>query len=363
MFFPRNPTLPLVQSCTAYTVKSFQKPFEELSHHGLVACLTPDSVYLPIVELSEYIQLGYISADTLHRIVKSLAPFLSSIFKVPCTLVLSPCSATFSVLDLRTCLTLLQECRGDLASAQAPFHVRVQLDIEGCPPPQAFKQDLSMYQCKKHPESPHTCPNCYGTSFDKTRQDKSCTFCWTQFTPPPPPLIPALLPRQQQSSPESSNFAQPASSASYAAVANQWPLPSKSGIRSKHPKQQQQPKQQHQQQQSQDPNSQVSALRDLVEDHFQHLCNRVTKLESEAATFNMQTSRKNANANLLSKIKKLERELLSMQTKLDQAALPQPIPPTNPPLPLPPCTQAAPHTTPHEDVVNVENQDPFGQTS
>ena len=150
------------------TVKSFQKPFEELSHHGLVACLTPDSVYLPIVELSEYTTLGYFSADTQHRIVNSLAPFLLSIFTVPCTLVLSPCSATLSILDLRTCLTLLQESRVELASAEAPFHIRVQLDIEGCPPPKAFKQNLSMYQCKKHTESPHTCPRCYGTSFDKT---------------------------------------------------------------------------------------------------------------------------------------------------------------------------------------------------
>ena len=183
MFFPRNPVLPLVQSCQSYTVKDFQEPFKELSLHGLVACLTEDTVFLPIVELTEYTQLGHLSPDTRHRIVKSLAPFLLSIFTIPSVLVLSPCWSTLSVLDLRTCLVLLQETRMELSSPQAPFHIKVFLDIEGCPPPKTFQENLTMYQCRQHPQSPHTCPRCYNTSFDKTT---TCTFCWNQFTPAPP---------------------------------------------------------------------------------------------------------------------------------------------------------------------------------
>ena len=180
MFFPRNPVLPLVQTTQSYTVKDFQEPFKELSLHGLVACLTSDTVYFPIVELTEYHQLGHLSPDSRHRIVKSLAPFFQSIFTVPSVLVLSPCWSTLSVLDLRTCLVLLQETRMELSSPQAPFHIKVFLDIEGCPPPKAFQQTLTMYQCSEHPQSPHTCPRCYNTSFDSTT---TCNYCWTQFTP------------------------------------------------------------------------------------------------------------------------------------------------------------------------------------
>ena len=51
---------------------------------------------------------------------------------------------------------------------------------------------------------------------------------------------------------------------------------------------------------------------------------------------------------------------MAMQTKVDKAALPQPMPLTTPSLPLPPCSQAK--VSPREDVVTVD-EDPFGQSS
>ena len=365
MFFPRNPVLPLVQSCQSYTVKDFQEPFKELSLHGLVACLTEDTVFLPIVELTEYTQLGHLSPDSRHRIVKSLAPFLLSIFTIPSVLVLSPCWSTLSVLDLRTCLVLLQETRMELSSPQAPFHIKVFLDIEGCPPPKTFQENLTMYQCRQHPQSPHTCPRCYNTSFDKTT---TCTFCWNQFTPAPhpiPPLIPGLQQTLNQSPSELTKVSPPPAPASYAAVVEeQWPSVNEGGARSKrthkqpHSKQQQQQQflpqnrqQQQQPNQSQDLNAQLASLQSLVEDHFKHLCGRVNKLETDAASFNVQQSRK-PHANLMTKVRKLEENLMAIQTKVDKAALPQPMPLTTPSLPLPPCAQAK--ASPNQEVVDVE---------
>jgi len=367
MFFPRNPVLPLVQTTQSYTVKDFQEPFKELSLHGLVACLTSDTVYFPIVELTEYHQLGHLSPDSRHRIVKSLAPFFQSIFTVPSVLVLSPCWSTLSVLDLRTCLVLLQETRMELSSPQAPFHIKVFLDIEGCPPPKAFQQTLTMYQCSKHLQSPHTCPRCYHTSFDSTT---TCNYCWTQFTPAPPPippLIPGLQQTLNQSPSETTNGSQPPAPVSYAAVVEeQFPSLNESSVRSKrankqppHSKQQQQqhfPPQNRQQQQqpnqSQDLNAQLASLQSLVEDHFKHLCGRINKLETDAASFNVQQSRK-PHANLMNKVKKLEGDLMAIQTKVDKAALPQPMPLTTPSLPLPPCAQAK--ASPSQEIVDVDD--------
>ena len=374
MFFPRNPVLPLVQTTQSYTVKDFQEPFKELSLHGLVACLTSDTVYFPIVELTEYHQLGHLSPDSRHRIVKSLAPFFQSIFTVPSVLVLSPCWSTLSVLDLRTCLVLLQETRMELSSPQAPFHIKVFLDIEGCPPPKAFQQTLTMYQCSKHPQSPHTCPRCYNTSFDSTT---TCNYCWTQFTPAPPPippLIPGLQQTLNQSPSETTNGSQPPAPVSYAAaVEEQWPSVNESSVRSKrankqppHSKQQQQqhfPPQNRQQQQqpnqSQDLNAQLASLQSLVEDHFKHLCGRINKLETDAASFNVRESRK-PHANLMNKVRKLEGDLMAISTKVEQAALPQPMTLTTPSLPLPPCAQAK--ASPSQEIVNAD-EDPFASNS
>merc|ERR1712004_371268 len=86
-------------------------------------------------------------------------------------------------------------------------------------------------------------------------------------------------------------------------------------------------------------NAQLASLQSLVEDHFKHLCGRVNKLETDAAAFNVQQSRK-PHANLMTKVRKLEENLMGIQTKVDKAALPQPMPLTTPSLPLPPC---APH--------------------
>ena len=374
MFFPRNPVLPLVQTTQSYTVKDFQEPFKELSLHGLVACLTSDTVYFPIVELTEYHQLGHLSPDSRHRIVKSLAPFFQSIFTVPSVLVLSPCWSTLSVLDLRTCLVLLQETRMELSSPQAPFHIKVFLDIEGCPPPKAFQQTLTMYQCSKHPQSPHTCPRCYNTSFDSTT---TCNYCWTQFTPAPPPippLIPGLQQTLNQSPSETTNGSQPPAPVSYAAVVEeQFPSLNESSVRSKraskqppHSKQQQQqhfPPQNRQQQQqpnqSQDLNAQLASLQLLVEDHFKHLCGRIDKLETDANSFNARESRK-PHANLMNKIRKLEGDLMAISTKVEQAALPQPMTLTTPSLPLPPCAQAK--ASPSQEIVNAD-EDPFASNS
>ena len=374
MFFPRNPVLPLVQTTQSYTVKDFQEPFKELSLHGLVACLTSDTVYFPIVELTEYHQLGHLSPDSRHRIVKSLAPFFQSIFTVPSVLVLSPCWSTLSVLDLRTCLVLLQETRMELSSPQAPFHIKVFLDIEGCPPPKTFQQTLTMYQCTEHPQSPHTCPRCYNTSFDKTT---TCTFCWTQFTPAPPPippLIPGLQQTLNQSPSETTNGSQPPAPVSYAAVVEeQFPSLNESSVRSKraskqppHSKQQQQqhfPPQNRQQQQqpnqNQDLNAQLASLQLLVEDHFKHLCGRIDKLETDANSFNARESRK-PHANLMNKIRKLEGDLMAISTKVEQAALPQPMTLTTPSLPLPPCAQAK--ASPSQEIVNAD-EDPFASNS
>ena len=374
MFFPRNPVLPLVQTTQSYTVKDFQEPFKELSLHGLVACLTSDTVCFPIVELTEYHQLGHLSPDSRHRIVKSLAPFFQSIFTVPSVLVLSPCWSTLSVLDLRTCLVLLQETRMELSSPQAPFHIKVFLDIEGCPPPKAFQQTLTMYQCSKHPQSPHTCPRCYNTSFDSTT---TCNYCWTQFTPAPPPippLIPGLQQTLNQSPSETTNGSQPPAPVSYAAVVEeQFPSLNESSVRSKrankqppHSKQQQQqhfPPQNRQQQQqpnqSQDLNAQLASLQSLVEDHFKHLCGRINKLETDAASFNVRESRK-PHANLMNKVRKLEGDLMAISTKVEQAALPQPMTLTTPSLPLPPCAQAK--ASPSQEIVNAD-EDPFASNS
>ena len=374
MFFPRNPVLPLVQTTQSYTVKDFQEPFKELSLHGLVACLTSDTVYFPIVELTEYHQLGHLSPDSRHRIVKSLAPFFQSIFTVPSVLVLSPCWSTLSVLDLRTCLVLLQETRMELSSPQAPFHIKVFLDIEGCPPPKAFQQTLTMYQCSKHPQSPHTCPRCYNTSFDSTT---TCNYCWTQFTPAPPPippLIPGLQQTLNQSPSETTNGSQPPAPVSYAAVVEeQFPSLNESSVRSKraskqppHSKQQQQqhfPPQNRQQQQqpnqNQDLNAQLASLQLLVEDHFKHLCGRIDKLETDANSFNARESRK-PHANLMNKIRKLEGDLMAISTKVEQAALPQPMTLTTPSLPLPPCAQAK--ASPSQEIVNAD-EDPFASNS
>ena len=374
MFFPRNPVLPLVQTTQSYTVKDFQEPFKELCLHGLVACLTSDTVYFPIVELTEYHQLGHLSPDSRHRIVKSLAPFFQSIFTVPSVLVLSPCWSTLSVLDLRTCLVLLQETRMELSSPQAPFHIKVFLDIEGCPPPKAFQQTLTMYQCSKHPQSPHTCPRCYNTSFDSTT---TCNYCWTQFTPAPPPippLIPGLQQTLNQSPSETTNGSQPPPPVSYAAVVEeQFPSLNESSVRSKraskqppHSKQQQQqhfPPQNRQQQQqpnqSQDLNAQLASLQLLVEDHFKHLCGRIDKLETDANSFNARESRK-PHANLMNKIRKLEGDLMAISTKVEQAALPQPMTLTTPSLPLPPCAQAK--ASPSQEIVNAD-EDPFASNS
>ena len=374
MFFPRNPVLPLVQTTQSYTVKDFQEPFKELSLHGLVACLTSDTVCFPIVELTEYHQLGHLSPDSRHRIVKSLAPFFQSIFTVPSVLVLSPCWSTLSVLDLRTCLVLLQETRMELSSPQAPFHIKVFLDIEGCPPPKAFQQTLTMYQCSKHPQSPHTCPRCYNTSFDSTT---TCNYCWTQFTPAPPPippLIPGLQQTLNQSPSETTNGSQPPAPVSYAAVVEeQFPSLNESSVRSKrankqppHSKQQQQqhfPPQNRQQQQqpnqSQDLNAQLASLQLLVEDHFKHLCGRIDKLETDANSFNARESRK-PHANLMNKIRKLEGDLMAISTKVEQAALPQPMTLTTPSLPLPPCAQAK--ASPSQEIVNAD-EDPFASNS
>ena len=369
MFFPRNPVLPLVQTTQSYTVKDFQEPFKELSLHGLVACLTSDTVCFPIVELTEYHQLGHLSPDSRHRIVKSLAPFFQSIFTVPSVLVLSPCWSTLSVLDLRTCLVLLQETRMELSSPQAPFHIKVFLDIEGCPPPKAFHQTLSMYQCSEHPQSsPHTCPRCYNTAFDKTT---TCNYCWTQFTPAPPPippLIPGLQQTLNQSPSETTNGSQPPAPVSYAAaVEEQWPPVNEGGLRSKrankqpqqqhfqplHRQQQQQPKQ------SQDLNAQLASLQSLVEDHVKHLCGRINKLETDAASFNVRESRK-PHTNLLKQIKKLEGDLMAISTKVDKAVLPQHMPLTTPSLPLPPCAQAK--ASPNQEIVEVDD-DPFASNS
>ena len=374
MFFPRNPVLPLVQTTQSYTVKDFQEPFKELSLHGLVACLTSDTVYFPIVELTEYHQLGHLSPDSRHRIVKSLAPFFQSIFTVPSVLVLSPCWSTLSVLDLRTCLVLLQETRMELSSPQAPFHIKVFLDIEGCPPPKAFQQTLTMYQCSEHPQSPHTCPRCYNTSFDSTT---TCNYCWTQFTPAPPPippLIPGLQQTLNQSPSETTNGSQPPAPVSYAAVVEeQFPSLNESSVRSKraskqppHSKQQQQqhfPPQNRQQQQqpnqNQDLNAQLASLQLLVEDHFKHLCGRIDKLETDANSFNARESRK-PHANLMNKIRKLEGDLMAISTKVEQAALPQPMTLTTPSLPLPPCAQAK--ASPSQEIVNAD-EDPFASNS
>ena len=374
MFFPRNPVLPLVQTTQSYTVKDFQEPFKELSLHGLVACLTSDTVCFPIVELTEYHQLGHLSPDSRHRIVKSLAPFFQSIFTVPSVLVLSPCWSTLSVLDLRTCLVLLQETRMELSSPQAPFHIKVFLDIEGCPPPKAFQQTLTMYQCSKHPQSPHTCPRCYNTSFDSTT---TCNYCWTQFTPAPPPippLIPGLQQTLNQSPSETTNGSQPPAPVSYAAVVEeQFPSLNESSVRSKraskqppHSKQQQQqhfPPQNRQQQQqpnqNQDLNAQLASLQLLVEDHFKHLCGRIDKLETDANSFNARESRK-PHANLMNKIRKLEGDLMAISTKVEQAALPQPMTLTTPSLPLPPCAQAK--ASPSQEIVNAD-EDPFASNS
>ena len=374
MFFPRNPVLPLVQTTQSYTVKDFQEPFKELCLHGLVACLTSDTVYFPIVELTEYHQLGHLSPDSRHRIVKSLAPFFQSIFTVPSVLVLSPCWSTLSVLDLRTCLVLLQETRMELSSPQAPFHIKVFLDIEGCPPPKAFQQTLTMYQCSKHPQSPHTCPRCYNTSFDSTT---TCNYCWTQFTPAPPPippLIPGLQQTLNQSPSETTNGSQPPPPVSYAAVVEeQFPSLNESSVRSKraskqppHSKQQQQqhfPPQNRQQQQqpnqNQDLNAQLASLQLLVEDHFKHLCGRIDKLETDANSFNARESRK-PHANLMNKIRKLEGDLMAISTKVEQAALPQPMTLTTPSLPLPPCAQAK--ASPSQEIVNAD-EDPFASNS
>jgi len=374
MFFPRNPVLPLVQTTQSYTVKDFQEPFKELSLHGLVACLTSDTVYFPIVELTEYHQLGHLSPDSRHRIVKSLAPFFQSIFTVPSVLVLSPCWSTLSVLDLRTCLVLLQETRMELSSPQAPFHIKVFLDIEGCPPPKAFQQTLTMYQCSKHLQSPHTCPRCYHTSFDSTT---TCNYCWTQFTPAPPPippLIPGLQQTLNQSPSETTNGSQPPAPVSYAAVVEeQFPSLNESSVRSKrankqppHSKQQQQqhfPPQNRQQQQqpnqNQDLNAQLASLQLLVEDHFKHLCGRIDKLETDANSFNARESRK-PHANLMNKIRKLEGDLMAISTKVEQAALPQPMTLTTPSLPLPPCAQAK--ASPSQEIVNAD-EDPFASNS
>ena len=374
MFFPRNPVLPLVQTTQSYTVKDFQEPFKELCLHGLVACLTSDTVCFPIVELTEYHQLGHLSPDSRHRIVKSLAPFFQSIFTVPSVLVLSPCWSTLSVLDLRTCLVLLQETRMELSSPQAPFHIKVFLDIEGCPPPKAFQQTLTMYQCSKHPQSPHTCPRCYNTSFDSTT---TCNYCWTQFTPAPPPippLIPGLQQTLNQSPSETTNGSQPPAPVSYAAVVEeQFPSLNESSVRSKraskqppHSKQQQQqhfPPQNRQQQQqpnqNQDLNAQLASLQLLVEDHFKHLCGRIDKLETDANSFNARESRK-PHANLMNKIRKLEGDLMAISTKVEQAALPQPMTLTTPSLPLPPCAQAK--ASPSQEIVNAD-EDPFASNS
>ena len=374
MFFPRNPVLPLVQTTQSYTVKDFQEPFKELSLHGLVACLTSDTVCFPIVELTEYHQLGHLSPDSRHRIVKSLAPFFQSIFTVPSVLVLSPCWSTLSVLDLRTCLVLLQETRMELSSPQAPFHIKVFLDIEGCPPPKAFQQTLTMYQCSEHPQSPHTCPRCYNTSFDSTT---TCNYCWTQFTPAPPPippLIPGLQQTLNQSPSETTNGSQPPAPVSYAAVVEeQFPSLNESSVRSKraskqppHSKQQQQqhfPPQNRQQQQqpnqNQDLNAQLASLQLLVEDHFKHLCGRIDKLETDANSFNARESRK-PHANLMNKIRKLEGDLMAISTKVEQAALPQPMTLTTPSLPLPPCAQAK--ASPSQEIVNAD-EDPFASNS
>ena len=328
----------------------------------------------PIVELTEYHQLGHLSPDSRHRIVKSLAPFFQSIFTVPSVLVLSPCWSTLSVLDLRTCLVLLQETRMELSSPQAPFHIKVFLDIEGCPPPKAFQQTLTMYQCSKHPQSPHTCPRCYNTSFDSTT---TCNYCWTQFTPAPPPippLIPGLQQTLNQSPSETTNGSQPPAPVSYAAVVEeQFPSLNESSVRSKrankqppHSKQQQQqhfPPQNRQQQQqpnqSQDLNAQLASLQLLVEDHFKHLCGRINKLETDANSFNVRESRK-PHANLMNKVRKLEGDLMAISTKVEQAALPQPMTLTTPSLPLPPCAQAK--ASPSQEIVNAD-EDPFASNS
>ena len=62
----------------------------------------------------------------------------------------------------------------------------------------------------------------------------------------------------------------------------------------------------------------------------------------------------------MNKVKKLEGDLMAMQTKVDKAALPQPMPLTTPSLPLPPCSQVKAPS--RENIVNVD-EDPFGQSS
>ena len=104
--------------------------------------------------------------------------------------------------------------------------------------------------------------------------------------------------------------------------------------------------------QSQDLNAQLASLQSLVEDHFKHLCGRVNKLETDAASFNVQQSRK-PHANLMTKVRKLEENLMAIQTKVDKAALPQPMPLTTPSLPLPPCAQAK--ASPNQEVVDVDD--------
>merc|ERR1711884_493312 len=191
--------------------------------------------------------------------------------------------------------------------------------------------------------------------------------------PPIPPLIPGLQQTLNQSPSETTNGSQPPAPVSYAAaVEEQWPSVNESSVRSKrankqppHSKQQQQqhfPPQNRQQQQpnqSQDLNAQLASLQSLVEDHFKHLCGRINKLETDAASFNVRESRK-PHANLMNKVRKLEGDLMAISTKVDKAALPQPMALTTPSLPLPPCAQAT--ASPSQEIVNAD-EDPFASNS
>jgi hypothetical protein len=89
------------------------------------------------------------------------------------------------------------------------------------------------------------------------------------------------------------------------------------------------------------------------------LCGRINKLETDAASFNVRESRK-PHANLMNKVRKLEGDLMAISTKVDQAALPQPMALTTPSLPLPPCAQAK--ASPSQEIVDVDD-DPFASNS
>merc|ERR1711952_75917 len=117
--------------------------------------------------------------------------------------------------------------------------------------------------------------------------------------------------------------------------------------------------QQQQPNQNQDLNAQLASLQLLVEDHFKHLCGRIDKLETDANSFNARESRK-PHANLMNKIRKLEGDLMAISTKVEQAALPQPMTLTTPSLPLPPCAQAK--ASPSQEIVNAD-EDPFASNS